>query len=196
MQLRRVSRKAHRPAYAGLAHLAPASEAPHEPPAELRERSAAMAQAHALLDVALPPSGDLDDLLSSVGRARGRRIQVIPLDLSRTGVSGLWVATAEADYLVAEKTAGPARSEAIVCHELAHMLLDDEAEVADADVLGWMEGMARQKLSPDLATRVLGRRHGYQREGERQAEVLGSHIALRLAEARRLPRDTVLRRLR
>lgn len=196
MQLRRVGRRAGRRASAHFQpHASAPTQAPHEPTAERRDRSVALAHAHALLNEALPPSGDLDDLLSRVERARGRHIRVIAVDLSRSGASGLWAATTDADFIVVEQTAGLALREAIVCHELAHVLLDDEADVADADVLAWAEDVARQTLGTRLAARVLGR-HGYGHESERRAETLGSHIALRLAEARRAPRDSVLRHLR
>lgn len=196
MQLRRVGPKVgSRVPALFRPHASALRQAPHEPTAEIRDRSAALAQAHALLNEALPPSGDIDDLLSRVELARGRRIRVMAIDLSRSGVSGLWAATTDADFIVVEQTAGLARREAIVCHELAHVLLDDEADVADADVLVWAEDVARQTLGTRLAARVLGR-HGYEHESERQAEILGSHIALRLAEARRAPRDSVLRHLR
>ena len=64
------------------------------------------------------------------------------------GPSGLWISTPAADYIVCAASATPTRRAAIVCHELAHMLLGHEPEVGQAEAV---QAVA-QILAPNVDT--------------------------------------------
>ena len=48
----------------------------------------------------VPATGVLDDLVHAVGQARGRLIRLLPFHLGAQSLTGLWVATDQADYVV------------------------------------------------------------------------------------------------
>ncbi|WDZ82715.1 hypothetical protein [Micromonospora cathayae] len=60
------------------------------------------------LDVGLPAPLTLHGLLSSLEAARGRRIQIVAMTIDEhTGPCGLWVATAETDYVLYNRDSSP-----------------------------------------------------------------------------------------
>lgn len=105
--------------------------------------------------------------------------------------SGLWIATGDRDYIVTPENASPARHNAIVCHELAHMLLGHEGS------LGMHAASIAPGIDPAVAARFLGR-HAYDNELEHSAETLGTQLAAEVAALARygLERDLISTRLR
>jgi hypothetical protein len=100
---------------------------------------------------------------------------------------GLWIATAEADYIYYEQDTTPFHATAIALHDIAHMLLGHSGSAA------W-QNLAR-RLAPDvpapLARTILGR-SGYATPDERAAETLAS---LMLERATRWPAAAAAPRL-
>src|SRR5690349_17683563 len=87
-------------------------------------RSLRVAQERALRLV--PASGRLEDLVANVALRSGRPLRLLPFDLGRDEPTGLWISTDSADYVVYPSAASAAQRTAIVCHELAHMLLQHQ----------------------------------------------------------------------
>jgi hypothetical protein len=136
----------------------------------------------------------IDDLVQAVARTRGRNITLLDSETDPDGFSGLWIATATADYIAYDARASAASRDAIICHELAHMLLGHDAEDNSAQIAE----LFAPHLSPALVRRFLSR-HGYENRIEAEAESLGTLMAAELARrAERLAvrHDDVSQRLR
>ena len=145
----------------------------------------------------VPASGDLDLLIAAVAARRGRPIRVLACALDEEAPSGLWLQTADIDYIVHAAGIAAEHRRVVVCHELAHMLLDHgpgPGEVDTADIA--------PSIAPTVAARFFTR-HGYEDEAEAAAESLATQLATELARcaaARHveaaLTGDTVSTRLR
>jgi hypothetical protein len=73
------------------------------------------------LDLSALPR-NLEALRAAVERQRGRRLILEPAFLSHSG-SAIWIATHEADLIVYDQAAEPARRLQAICHQFGHMLL-------------------------------------------------------------------------
>lgn len=138
--------------------------------AEIRQRCA---DRRAQLDV--PTPFDLDAFVAQLAQQRGRPLQVSPLDALATPDTpcGVWIGTDAADHVFVEAHTSAFHRDHIVCHELAHMLLEHDSA---APTLG--ESYASRllpNLSPDMLRRVLGRT-AYTDRQEREAELLATLI--------------------
>lgn len=127
----------------------------------------------------LPDDGDVAGLLRNVEAERGREIVLLKRPMPVDAPSGLWVSVPDRDYVVVPEAAPHSRLGAIVCHEIAHMLLGHrgEADLRAAD------------LAPDIDKSVVARflgRHGYEADQEREAESLGTLLAAEAARRARL----------
>lgn len=145
----------------------------------------------------LPPTGNLAEFVALVGQSRRRPITQLPIALSNDQPSGLWIATAERDYIAYPATASVTRRVAITCHELAHMLLG-HAPQQDDDGLARMVSSLVTHVDPKVAARILHRHH-YAEDVEAAAEGLGTLFTLELSKretASRARRDRVYDRLR
>ncbi len=145
----------------------------------------------------VPDSGVVDDLVSAVSAARSRAVQLLPFDMGLSSPSGMWIATEQADYVVFPSDASSAERTAVICHELAHMLLNHQPG-AETERLSQMAELVAPNLDPSVARRFLGR-HGYNEAVEAEAEHLATALVTRLArnaEADAVRRDTVSDRLR
>ena len=158
-------------------------------------RTAKAARASAVKLV--PDNGDVEDLVAAVGGARRRAIHLLGADLGPTGPTGMWIATEHGDYIVHPVDASAAERTAVICHELAHMLLGHQPE---DDGKAWQQMAAT--VAPDIATEVAQRflgRHGYADRLEADAEHLGTVLVTQLARhaaAKTVRRDAVSERLR
>lgn len=118
----------------------------------------------------LPPNGNLETFLGSLGRERDRGIVIVRQPLPTGGPSGVWLATETADYIVIPADATPTREAAIVCHEVGHIMLghsgpaDQQAKIYAPDI------------DPAIAARFMTR-HGYEAQEERDAETFGTILA-------------------
>lgn len=103
----------------------------------------------------MPVDGDLDALIQNVERYRGRPLYVLECDLgSGEGPSGCWMTTdGGVDVIFVERLASWSQRTAVVCHELARMLLDDgETEAAPVAA-----AILAPELAPSLVDRMLAR---------------------------------------
>ena len=165
------------------------------PTSDRSNRDARFARSRAMRMV--PSSGLVDDLVLRVGRSRSRSITLLPFHLDAGAPSGLWVTTAQADYIVFPSDATSSERTAIVCHELAHMLLDHQPE-AEVDRLAQLVALVAPTIDPKVAAQFLTR-HGYADGAEAEAEQLATLLATQLArnaEASAVRLDAVSDRLR
>ena len=145
----------------------------------------------------VPPSGLVEDLVETVSVSASRQVTLIPYDLGRGEPTGLWIATAAADYIVYPVSASPAERTAIICHELSHILLRHEPE-GEAARLSELAAVVAPDIDPSIAQRMLAR-HGYRQDVEVEAEILATRLVARLstfAEQARVSQDTISDRLR
>lgn len=114
----------------------------------------------------MPADGSLAGLLANLSEYRGREIHVLTRQFGGQPTSGLWLPTERADYLVIDDPTTPSRRAAIICHEVAHILLGHEAQAGESSSIA---SAAAPDLSPELVTRALAR-HSYANEAEADAE--------------------------
>lgn len=100
----------------------------------------------------MPFDVDVEELLQSVERYRGRPLYVLGCDLrGGKSPSAFWLTTGGGvDVVFVELSASLARRRALVCRELIRVLLDDQGEAEAAPV-------AAAVLAPDLAPAVVDR---------------------------------------
>ena len=131
----------------------------------------------------MPADGDLDALIEAVAAERGRPIHVMSAALGADAPSGLWVSTSRRDYIVHPDDATPTRRTAIICHELAHMLLDHDPGQVAGDTATFLTHIA-----PDIPAAIRARflaRHGYEAELEADAEHVATRLTALCAQRRR-----------
>lgn len=129
---------------------------------------ACAARAHPLK---LPVPFDLGQFVAALERQRARPIRLRPFSSAPGCPCGLWIGTADADYIYHEAGTTPFHATHIALHEIAHMLLGHRYTA------GWDEFISL--LAPDvdqaLIQLILGR-SAYGTAEEREAETLASHI--------------------
>jgi hypothetical protein len=134
--------------------------------AEKKARHAAIVR-----DLDIPSPFDLSEFASRLERQRNRPIRLRPFSFAPGAPCGLWIGTAEADYVYYEQGTTPFHRSFIALHELAHMLL------GHCGLPAW-HSLARRvapDVSPALVSLMLGR-SGYSSPEEREAETLASLI--------------------
>ncbi|WP_424211009.1 ImmA/IrrE family metallo-endopeptidase [Streptomyces sp. BI20] len=135
----------------------------------------------ARLDLSRPFS--LDDLCARVAEQRGRPIRLHPLpkEAAESGVCGLWVGTAGADYVFYEANTSLPHREHIVLHELGHILFGHH-------------GLSGEDQDDADAVPVVRGRTNYTTRQEQEAEMLASMIRTRSGlHPHGTPRDTLQR---
>lgn len=135
------------------------------------------AQARALK--LLPATGRVEEFVDNVGASRGRSIKLLPFDLGHAALTGMWVATAEGDFVVFASAASASEQTAIICHELSHILLEHEPVDEAARVSG-MAALVAPDIAPEVARRILSR-HSYAENAEAEAEAFGTLLMRQLA---------------
>ena len=146
----------------------------------------------------LPTSGDIDGFVDAVSGHRRRPLRVMDYPLDPAGPSGLWISTPAADYIVCAASATPTRRAAIVCHELAHMLLGHEPEVGQAEAVQAVAQILAPDVDPSVVSRFLTR-HRYEASAERDAEAVATAFVTAAASRQRVAAtatDRVSERLR
>jgi hypothetical protein len=100
---------------------------------------------------------------------RARPIRLRPTT-NLAGPCGLWVATADADYLFFERNTSPLHQEHIILHEASHILCGHEsAPFSDGD----LPALLFPHVRPETIRYVL-KRGGYSRYEECEAELMAS----------------------
>lgn len=130
----------------------------------------------------IPDSGDVQDLVSSVSASRDRSMILLELPLRGCAPSGAWMPMPDADYLLYPEGASPTRREAVLCHELGHILLKHDPALHASLSLETLRTLA-PSLSASTARAMLFRM-GYTTDEEAAAEFLGTLLVTALHERR------------
>lgn len=120
-----------------------------------------------------PPAVGLPDFCTRLGELRGRPILLVPFPAPADAPSGMWVSGQRRDYVFFDDSTSPVHQEAIIWHELSHLLLGHPGPALDPT--------ASRQLLPDLDPAVVARmlgRGSYTARIERQAEELASLLML------------------
>lgn len=120
----------------------------------------------------IPRPWSADEFIRRVSTSRRRPIHLLTYPLSTGDPTGFWLSTTGADYIVVPDSATGARRDAIIGHEIAHIVLEHDPQPATQ-----LEGLAAlaPNSSPELVARFLPR-HGYQAGIEREAETLATRL--------------------
>ena len=78
----------------------------------------------------VPVPFDLSQFVAGLERQRGRPIGLHSFSFGPGGLCGLWIGTAEADYIYHEAGTTPFHATHIALHEIAHMLLGHQHTAA------------------------------------------------------------------
>jgi hypothetical protein len=123
-----------------------------------------------LRGIEIPNPFSLNVFAAAVAAHRNRELRLLPLPGldGADGLSGAWVATDTADYILITADASPWHRDLIGLHEIGHVLCGHGAA-----------GRGLRELAPDLLPglsdvtirRVLGR-HGYSSRDEQEAELM------------------------
>lgn len=141
------------------------------------------------LDEYIPVPWDVDVLVARLAHARNRPMHLIPwrFPVAADRPTGLWLPSAQADYIFYDADATPTQRQQIIGHELAHVLLDHTPRLQDApdELLATLA----PAVNSALARRVLGRgRTGYAERDEAIAEEFGTTL-IRRGLSKRKPSD-------
>ena len=121
-----------------------------------RDRQVRLARSRAVRLV--PANGVVDDLVAAVSQERERAVHLLPADLGPEAPTGMWISTDQAEYIVFPADASSGERAAVICHELAHMLLGHQPE-AQMDRVALMATTVAPSIDPEVAQRFLNR-HG------------------------------------
>jgi len=122
------------------------------------------------LDIPIP--FDLDEFIARLERQRGRTILLFPFTAGPEGPCGVWISTAETDYVYHERETTSLHKAHIVLHEIGHMILGHQCSTPAVDDLA---RILAPDVGPELIRLVLGR-SGYTSEDEREAETFASLV--------------------
>jgi hypothetical protein len=115
----------------------------------------------------IPTQYDLPEFAARLGRQRSRPLHLCPFT-SRAGTPcGLWIGTAEADYVYYERSTTPFHATCIALLEIAHRLLGHHGIATLHDLACW--------LAPDVDSslvRIILGRSAYTTPEEQDAETL------------------------
>lgn len=128
----------------------------------------------------VPATGDLDEFVTRVAGRRDRPITLLPVVVENDQPFGVWIATANRDYIAYPAATSRISRSAVVCHELAHMLLGHAPQPGSAASSSLASSLATS-IDPSIAARFL-RRHHYADVQEDAAEWLGTLFALELSK--------------
>ena len=146
-----------------------------------------------LADLDIPHPFDLVTFCAGLSERRGRRIVLLPTEMTADSPSGLWIRGDRHDYIVFERTTTPLHQTHIALHEIGHLLCEHASPVADVHL-----DRLFPSLDPALVRRALGRA-GYSTEEETEAELLASLILRRAhldpGPPLATPTEQILRRL-
>ena len=120
----------------------------------------------------VPDPWSTHELVRRVAAQRGRPIVVVTYPLTSEDPTGFWLSTEVADYIVVPDNSSGSRRDAIIGHELAHIVLGHEPRpVTD------QEGLAAlaPSSSPELVARFLPRQ-GYDAVREQEAEMFATRL--------------------
>lgn len=143
--------------------------------------SRAVAEARSLVAQALPRDGTVDSLLAALGALRNRPFKFVSAVLTGT-TSGLWLPRDTYDVLIYPQDASPLRRTAILCHELAHILLG-HSPALHASISSLTVSSLAPDISPHTTVGYLARTD-YTTPEEVAAEKFGTELCVELAAQR------------
>ena len=144
----------------------------------------------------LPTPWNIDVFVDRLAKHRERPIALVPWTFEGVdaSTSGMFLPSANTDYVFYAAAASPARREQIIGHELGHLLLGHNPQLQDAPD-GLLQALAPD-VSPSLARRVLAlARTGYDDAHEAAAELFGTSLTQLAANAGHPPEGGELGRL-
>ncbi len=129
----------------------------------------------ASLDRLLPNPWSIDRFVANLAAARGRPIELQAWDFPNgtDQPSGVWIPSAQADYVFYQRSAKHTARDVIIGHELGHLVLDHTPSLGNAPA-GLLEALV-PSLSAERARRFLSRT-GYEADQEAQAEEFGTRL--------------------
>lgn len=133
---------------------------------ELRRRCRTLLRA---LDVR--PPLDVTELCDKLGEHRGRPIRLVPRPIPVPGPFGVWITTADADYILYQRETSRAHQDHIIVHELGHMLAGHASDGPNDSMLSEIY----PDLDPEAVRRAL-RRTAYDSKHEHEAETVATII--------------------
>ncbi len=122
---------------------------------------------------------DVEELVSSVERIRGRRIVRAPLpDGAPVGLCGLWLAGEADDVVLFRPSSDPLMERHVVAHELAHMLLEHGRRTSPGELAALLVGLDVGRGLGSNASMVQTARgaSAYDDDREYEAELLATVI--------------------
>lgn len=136
-----------------------------------------------LNELGIQPPLDVVDLCGRFGDVRGRPIRLVAHPIPVPGPFGVWISTAEADYILYQQQTTKPHQAHIVLHELGHILAGHRVQKEDDQLLSQLypdvepDELRRQypDLEPGAVRRAL-RRTSYDTEQEREAELVATII--------------------
>ncbi|MEV6982171.1 hypothetical protein AB0M95_13040 [Sphaerisporangium sp. NPDC051017] len=127
-----------------------------------------------LRELTIPNPFEITTFCDSVSERRGKPMILTPAQMTPTAEScpyGLWVGFDHVDRIYYEQDTSPLHRDAIILHEVSHMLLGHSSDVADAlSLSGILPDLDPGKVRHWLSRRI------YTTDNELQAELLSSLI--------------------
>jgi hypothetical protein len=114
---------------------------------------------------------DVRVLCERLAQRRCRPLKLVPYPLPAPGVFGLWIATADIDYILYQSDTTNAHQEHIILHEVGHIISGHNGDEDEDDI--WSQIFP--DIPPDMVRRAL-RRDGYGPAREREAEMVATII--------------------
>jgi hypothetical protein len=105
-------------------------------------------------NLGIPRPFDLGEFPARLEHQRNRPIRLCPFRAAPGVPCGLWIATADADYVYREEGTTPFHATHIKMHELAHMLLDHRN---GTEVWKKLLSLLAPDVDPELVQLILGR---------------------------------------
>ena len=124
----------------------------------------------------IPRPFHLDVFAATVAQRRQRALHILPLPglNGSDGLSGAWVATDTADYVLIDTDASPWHRNLIGLHEIGHLLCGHDAEDSGLRLRELAENLL-PRLSNVTVRRILGR-HSFRSSDEQEAELMACLI--------------------
>jgi hypothetical protein len=125
-----------------------------------------------LAALGLPGEPDIVRLAGRISERRGRPIRLVPMEMRAFDPYGLWIASADTDFICYEANTSKHHQEHIIAHELGHMICCHRGVVRPDE-------KTMKLLFPDLSPhliRGLLHRTGYSDIEEEEAEIMASLI--------------------
>lgn len=120
----------------------------------------------------LPDCGDVFEFAAALSHHRGRRLHLLPVTLGPSDPCGLWLSTAESDFITYEVAASRHHQHHIIAHELGHMIYGHRGTSASG---AETSRLLFPDLDPTLVQDLLSR-SGHTERQEREAEVMATTI--------------------